>query len=410
MKSNKFYILYLLILSLFEFRYSQAYIYYENEFIGYEFNIFKYLFVFVFKIYLLYIIKKSYKRNFIFCISLIFYTFIFFPNAVFYQFNDVTPLFFLSSFLFIYLINKLKIKKIRFDYTINKGKENFLLILSVFLFIPILLKFGTSLNFNLFFLEDIYLVRNENLDTTSAFYGYLTSFLSKVILPFGILIALNKKKYFHFIILFLIINYLFLIEGSKSVLFSSILIILIFFINSFKKIIYYKIISLFILLLIGYISTEYYDNFIFESIIFKRALFTTPELNLIYFDFFKDSYLYLSHSILKYFITYPYYITNPSYLIGYEYFNNINHGANNGFLSDGFMNFGYFGVFIYILLVCYIFLTIDKLKISPKYFGIILIIIMSIISSPLNVVLLTHGVILSIIFFYLFLRDSIYEN
>jgi len=62
------------------------------------------------------------------------------------------------------------------------------------------------------------------------------------------------------------------------------------------------------------------------------------------------------------------------------------------------------------VLVCYIFLTIDKLKISPKYFGIILIIIMSIISSPLNVVLLTHGVILSIIFFYLFLRDSIYEN
>ena len=65
--------------------------------------------------------------------------------------------------------------------------------------------------------------------------------------------------------------------------------------------------------------------------------------------------------------------------------------ANNGLISDGYMNFGTLGVIFNILLIAFYFMVLNSLKIPARYFGLFVLTIFSFISSSLSTVLLTHG-------------------
>ena len=77
------------------------------------------------------------------------------------------------------------------------------------------------------------------------------------------------------------------------------------------------------------------------SIVARRGFFVPSLLDSFYFDFFDGNPLYWSTSIFENFIDYPYDKSIP-YLIGEQYFNNAEMGANNGIVSDGFSNARYF--------------------------------------------------------------------
>ena len=83
---------------------------------------------------------------------------------------------------------------------------------------------------------------------------------------------------------------------------------------------------------------------------FRRVHFSSALLDICYLDFFKDNYLYWSESVLKSFLDYPYDV-QATHLIGDVYFKRPDMSANNGFISDGYMNFGSTGVFINIIIV-----------------------------------------------------------
>ena len=80
--------------------------------------------------------------------------------------------------------------------------------------------------------------------------------------------------------------------------------------------------------------------------------------------------------------------------------------ANNGLISDGYMNLGFTGVVINILVFSIIMTFIKSLKINLKYYGLIFIFIFSIISSPLSTVIITHGGLLLLIILTLSLKNS----
>jgi len=146
-------------------------------------------------------------------------------------------------------------------------------------------------------------------------------------------------------------------------------------------------------------------NIYLESLFIRRVFFVPALLNQFYFDFFADNHLYLSHSIFKSFIDYPYEL-NPSHLIGKEYFSSEVMSANNGFISDGFMNFGIVGIILNIIFVTMLIKFFDDQKISSKFFGIFILMIFSLLSSFFLTNLLTHGIILLILLTIFILKNT----
>jgi len=142
------------------------------------------------------------------------------------------------------------------------------------------------------------------------------------------------------------------------------------------------------------------NNNMFKSIFVRRVFFVPSLLNEFYFDFYKDSHLYLSHSIFSSFIDYNYDMS-PAHTIADVYFHKPKMNANNGIISDGFMNFGYAGVVIYSLIFSLIFAFINSIKLNPKYFGLFVFYMLTFISSALLTVMLTHGFFLVLIFTFI---------
>jgi len=123
---------------------------------------------------------------------------------------------------------------------------------------------------------------------------------------------------------------------------------------------------------------------------FRRVHFIPTLLDICYLDFFEGNYLYWSESILKSFVEYPYDMRATN-LIGETYFNRPDMSANNGLISEGYMNFGTWGVLINTVIVGSYFAILNSLKIPAKYFGLFVLTMFSFLSSSVFTVLLTHG-------------------
>ena len=132
--------------------------------------------------------------------------------------------------------------------------------------------------------------------------------------------------------------YFFLIGAHKSVLFGNLLCVGIYFLN--KKF----FVDYFIYTILGVISIclgLYYfsENIFVASLIIRRVFFLPALLDTFYFEFFEDLKMMYSHSFLEWLVPNKLGDTTPTIKIGEIYFNN-GANANNGLISDGFMNFG----------------------------------------------------------------------
>ena len=141
------------------------------------------------------------------------------------------------------------------------------------------------------------------------------------------------------------------------------------------------------------------------SIFARRAFFVPSLLDSFYFDFFEDIPLYWSGSIGRNFIDYVYDKPIP-YIIGEVYFSDPEMAANNGIVSDGFSNAGFLGVIINGLFLGFYMSVIKSLNISHKFYGLYFLLLISIISSSLPVVLLTHSGIALLIFALIFQKNT----
>lgn len=137
----------------------------------------------------------------------------------------------------------------------------------------------------------------------------------------------------------------------------------------------------------------------------RRALLLPGLIDVIYFDFFNGNFLYWSESLNGLFMDYPFKMSH-SYVIGEKYFNDPSWGANNGIISDGFMNFGMTGVIINIVIISFYFSLLNQLNISPKFFGLFFLFVILILSSSLTTVLLTHGGMVLVLLSFFFMKNT----
>lgn len=259
---------------------------------------------------------------------------------------------------------------------------------------------GAINNFNLD-LSKVYDFREINAELTNiGFLAYLNSWVYQIFTVALMSYALLKKNYIFFGMLCLVQTFFFGVNAHKSILFAPLIIYIIYFYFSNTKAL--SILPLLLSFLVGgMLILSFYDPIsILPSMFIRRTFFVPAFLTFNYFDFFSNhSFNYWSNSFLKYFMS-PIYPEGVSKEVGNYLGSGTN--ANNGFISSGYAQLGYLGIFIYIFIFSYILKFCDYLasQIGSNWFCICLLIVPVrnvFLSSDLFTTLLTHGLLVSVI-------------
>lgn len=214
--------------------------------------------------------------------------------------------------------------------------------------------YGGLENFSLD-IERVYEFRRETADNLPQIFAYVYSNVASVLLPILLVFAYIKRSvlYFSFSISFTLI--LFGMSHHKSVLFSPPVALLLYI--AFSNIRAYKYFpALFLLIPIIsvfeiFITREFGgpgDIAYLTSLIVRRVLFVPAMLDSKYIEFFSYNpfYYWSSSRLFSWAGDSGYNLTAP-FIIGYEYFRDLDTSANTGIVGSGFSNAGILGVLIY---------------------------------------------------------------
>jgi len=245
--------------------------------------------------------------------------------------------------------------------------------------------------------------------------GYLVSWQAKVINPFLITISLIEKNKMLFGISVFMQLVIYLITAHKSFILIPFGIIGVMYI--IKKRDFLLSFSFFIPIGVfaTYLGYKLFDSLILPSLFIRRLLFVPAQLKFYYYSFIKENqFLYFSEGVIgKIFgIKSPYEIRFAN-LIGYVFFNNVETGANTGYLADGYANMGVFGIFIVTVLLIIIFIVIDSISICAGKeitIGLSLFLIMGLNDGALLTTLLTGGLLLLMLLLYLYSGDLVNQK
>ena len=356
----------------------------------------------------LFLISYVKINDFIYFIGIIYFVLAIIPSSITYA-NQLISVSILFSHYFIFYSIFLIGNYIHFPVKLFSIKENNKLILvvlfSFLMIIPFIIKFLPHINLKNLLLQDIYETRAIQRKISSPYYGYTYSILCKVLVPILIVYSIVYKNYKLLLFGFFLLIFLFLCGAHKSVLLGSILLVLFYFGNVINKLKMFLSLTIIIIVSFSVFYTIDNESLLPLSIVARRAFFVPSLLDSFYFDFFEQTPLYWSGSIGRNFIDYVYDKPVP-YIIGEVYFNSTETAANNGIVSDGFSNAGFLGVIINGLFLGFYMSVIKSLNISHKFYGLYFLLLMSIISSSLPVVLLTHSGIALLIFALIFQKNT----
>ncbi len=327
-------------------------------------------------------------------------TFLFYlPIATLFALSDSSykpfacTLFFIATF---YLSTFVKIKIPQIEVK-QKMADIFLITISILILLVFVILFRDNVYWNSLLLKDIYSIREIFSDKISGATNYLYHMSVKTILPVALIHFMIRKKVFYtFIILFAFL-YLYLISGNKIVYFS--IFIYIFFNFSHrdfvqKTILYFQlvIVALFLFPLVD--SLVLSPNPVLVGTFANRFLFIPALLTQWHFEYFDGRPFFFaeSHFFRLYFQS-PYDLP-VGYQISQVYLHTTDAYANNGVVSDGFMNLGYIGVVLYSLIVAFLFGVIASFKLNAGYFGLYFMYIYMLLSAPLLSCFITGGILI----------------
>lgn len=331
----------------------------------------------------------------------------FMPILVLNQYSITGNEFVLFSVYLLILINlDIKVKLARLRLFKPSEKPVIITIIAVLLFIPFLFTFKVNFDSKLFlFGSEIYEVREGLLEKGNFFTNYMLSPLFQYVLPVVAIYGLSKRKFFIFSVAIGMSILMYLMIPQKSIFFGIFVVVFFYFFKRpIRKVAVFTAIVLGLFIMSIYLAKT--NNFIvLESLLLRRYFLVPAFLNHVYFDFFNGEYLKYSYGFLKDFFYYPYDMY-PAHLLGKEFFHGRVLNANNGFLSDGYINFGLYGMLVNTTIIAALIKFFDGLSLDVKFFGLFFLFLNVTRSSALPTMLLTHGVWLLILVAYLFLRKD----
>lgn len=355
----------------------------------------------------LYFLTRVDKKKLAFIILSMFFALLTIPSLIAFTSENMYPVRLLGYqqglFLALYLFSKIKINFTKVP-VFNKNQALYLLlIITTIGTIPYLFIYGPHINLKNLLLLDVYETRTAMGELSNPYFGYSYSVFTKIIIPLIIIFSLELKKKGLLMVgvFYLVLFYLF---GAHKTVYVGLLVVLAFYklgyAQAVKIIMKYSSIFIVLFTLLALVNIDY--PWILS---FRRIHFLPSLLDICYIDFFEEKPLFWSESILKRFVEYPYDVPHVN-LIGETYFKQPDMAANNGLISEGFMNWGTWGVLINCFLVAVYFGVLNSLRIPSKYMGLFVLVIFSFISSSVFTVFLTHGAIALLLISIFLLNDK----
>ena len=355
------------------------------------------------------IFLKDSKRISSIVISL-FYYISFMPFLTLYAYNVVDSDFFKLFFIYwvVLLISSIIFSHIQPEYWgLRLPKEKTIFFLCLFFSFIVFFIFGYYRKFDFYFgITEVYNLRSSaNNFNMPSILTYLLGFARGSLPIFLIYYLINRNK--KMIVLIIIVQLAnFSIDGMKTVLFITVLTIIVglFFSDSYlKKMPTFAVVFLVFAKILGFIRFDY-----ILSLIIRRMFFDPNLISFYYYDYSKIQEPYYYQNLLRFFGV-GFNNFRFDRLIGEIYFNAPSMGANTGLFGDAYRNLGWAGVFIMPILIALILFILDgvskglKIKIyliSAIQFGLALI------SSSLPTVFLTHGFLVNFLIIWLIPRPT----
>ncbi|MCW8897452.1 MAG: hypothetical protein OQJ96_05730 [Flavobacteriales bacterium] len=371
-----------------------------------DFSIINYIITKLVYVWLLFLSEKMYQRSkFLYSIFLMLVFFFYIPNAIMFAFSNtligafVSNVFFVSFFsLSVYVNFKLPTLNIKANY-----KDTLILLLPLLLLIPIILTFKHNIYLKTLLLVDVYETRELFSEKLVGYLGYIYNFLVKTIIPVALIYFMIKKRLLFVGIMVLALMYLYVISGNKIVYFTTIILIFFYYLG-FSYI--SKVSNFFIITLGLLVVTPFLDNLVFGAPILggtfvNRLLFIPALLSQWYFEFFDGNPYYFAESTFFNQLVESPYDMPIGFLLTKIYWAEPTVYANNGIVSDGFMNLGYIGVVLFSIIFTALFTLFNSLKLHIGYFGIFFSYVYIFLSAPLLTVFITGGVLIFIVLCFL---------
>ena len=406
----------LLNILLFKLLLDLSYLFYVQKRYDYygfilDFNLIKEIESIIFIILIFFCISKINNKYSKFIISLL-YILSIMPIFTLYSFENQSRLFTYSIFIGFFittLMARYPIKSLikfsgpkKCNSSVLKQRYNNIFMLILFLFslatYTLLIYYNGIPTFKAFNLSKVYEIRSSN--RMPRYVNYMFFWQSKVINPFLLgLFILKRNKLMSLLIIILQIS-LFLITAHKIVLFSMILVVSTIIILKFKSVLNILLSSFNIVVSFSFFLYIINISEWPASLFIRRLLFAASQNGYYYYEYYSNNKLvFLSHSVLKRFIEYPYNLL-PTYNIGAEYYDNPKTSANAGYLADAYMNFGITGVILFsiILGIILIFINLLSETINSTIIATATILgFFSLNDSALLTSLMTNGIILGIL-------------
>lgn len=403
-----YYFLMVSLLLFFRFLLDISYIifvspYFQYMGFNYDFNKYNYFFSWLFTLISIFLVKEEIKKpSDYFFMTAVIAVLIPLTSFVGLANKDLFPLLIsIISVFFIYIsLNTNVVKPFFFKKFDNGQKIAFfvsIIFISILVFWYIISGAIKYINFDF---TKVYEYRSKSADLAAIGpMAYINGWVYNVFIVYYLSYCLLNKKYYLFFLGFLIQIFFYGVSGHKSVFFTPIIVLGIWwYFKRYNSLLF--MIIFFIILIVLSLFTLYLGNIEFSSMFIRRLFFVPAKLFYDYIDFFSQNpKVYWSNSILSFFFDYPY---NDKFSIIIGEANESGSNANNGYLSSGFANWGYWGIFLYSTIISFILRNIDFYAKSglPLWFVLALVIVplrAFLVSSDLFTTILTHGLLVAML-------------
>jgi len=226
---------------------------------------------------------------------------------------------------------------------------------------------------------------------------YLFGF-ARAAIPIFLGYTILNKRWRATLILLLILFCDFSVDGSKSVYFVTMLVVVVsVFYNSFFNKIF--AILMFFGVAVSYALSQVGFGLI-NGLIVRRVFFVPQQLSYCYYDYIQNNVPNYFNNLLR-FIGLTNFKPNIAFLVGELYFNDPILSANTGLIGDAFWNLGMCGIVVFPLIIgvlLYIVdLTLNNNHSNSLVLIISIIIVLGLLSSSIFTVLLTHGLFFQLV-------------
>lgn len=273
---------------------------------------------------------------------------------------------------------------------------------------------GIKFNFNIL---DVYTFRSDNAEALPGIFGYINSVFAKIIIPFGIIVALYKRNILLIFFFFISGIVLFGIGQHKSYLIAPVMPLMYYIMIKMSRKHTYRLFYIPISLVsLSVVETFILANYVgasgigfINSFFVRRGLFLPVFLDIETIKFFtlNEIYLWSSSKITMGMVAMPY-DDKAAFTIGYHLFGDVDHAANTGLIGSGFANGRYLGAVIYVFIISIVLLFLNRLRTNDADLvigsAVVSIFLYAFNTTDLVTMFISHGLII-VVFMPLFLKS-----